>query len=121
MVSHDIREVVYMASRIIVLGSHPGRVRTIVENPLPRPRDQRSPEFERLVDYLHEIITKTELPDVPPALRRPESTSIQALPLTTTSEIVRLLEYLDAHGAPEDVFGVSSNAHQEFRLVHALT
>ena len=45
MVSHDINEVVYMADRIIVLSSHPGRVRTIVQNPLPRPRDQRSPQF----------------------------------------------------------------------------
>src|SRR6266849_3391436 len=107
MVSHDINEVVYMASRIIVLGSHPGRVRTIVENPLPRPRDQRSPEFERLVEYLHEIITGSELPDVPPDVRRREATSIQALPVTTTSEVVGLLEYLDAHGGKDDLFEIS--------------
>src|SRR5205814_8477277 len=64
MVSHDINEVVYMADRIIVLSSHPGRVRTVVENKLPRPRDSRSREAEELVDYLHEIITGSELPDV---------------------------------------------------------
>src|SRR6202022_1984175 len=120
MVSHDIKEVVYMASRIIVLSSHPGRVRTIVENPLPRPRDQRSPEFERLVDYLHEIITGSELPDVPPDVRRRDATSIQALPATTTSEIVGLLEYLDAHGGQDDVFEISANAHQEFGRVIAI-
>ena len=45
MVSHDIKEVVYMADRIVVLGANPGRVRTIVENHLPRPRDYRSSEF----------------------------------------------------------------------------
>src|SRR5712692_6068113 len=67
MVSHDIKEVAYMADRIIVLSSHPGRVRTIVENTLPRPRDQRSRESEALVDYLHEIITGAEMPDVPAA------------------------------------------------------
>ena len=50
MVSHDIKEVVYMADRIVVLGANPGRVRTIVENRLPRPRDYRSPAFQRLVD-----------------------------------------------------------------------
>ncbi|HYS55438.1 MAG TPA: nitrate/sulfonate/bicarbonate ABC transporter ATP-binding protein [Thermoanaerobaculia bacterium] len=121
MVSHDINEVVYMASRIIVLGSHPGRVRTIVENPLPRPRDQRSPEFERLVEYLHEIITGSELPDVPPDVRRREATSIQALPVTTTSEVVGLLEYLDAHGGKDDLFEISANAHQEFGRVIAIT
>ncbi|HEX9493040.1 MAG TPA: ABC transporter ATP-binding protein, partial [Thermoanaerobaculia bacterium] len=121
MVSHDINEVVYMASRIIVLSSHPGRVRTIVENPLPRPRDQRSPEFESLVNYLHEIITGSELPDVPPDVRRRESTTIQALPVTTTSEIVGLLEYLDAHGGQDDLFEISANAHQEFGRVIAIT
>ena len=121
MVSHDIKEVVYMASRIIVLGSHPGRVRTIVENPLPRPRDQRSAEFERLVDYLHEIITRTELPDVPPDVRRRESTSIQALPATEASELVGLLEYLDTHGGHDDLFEISANAHQEFGRVIAIT
>ncbi len=121
MVSHDINEVVYMASRIIVLSSHPGRVRTIVENPLPRPRDQRSPQFESLVNYLHEIITGSELPDVPPDVRRRESTTIQALPVTTTSEIAGLLEYLDAHGGKDDLFEISANVHQEFGRVIAIT
>jgi NitT/TauT family transport system ATP-binding protein len=121
MVSHDIKEVVYMASRIIVLGSHPGRVRTIVENPLPRPRDQRSPEFDRLVDYLHEIITGSELPDLPPDVRRREATAIQALPATTTSEVLGLLEYLDAHGGKDDLFEISANTHQEFGRVIAIT
>jgi len=121
MVSHDINEVVYMASRIIVLSSHPGRIRTIVENPLPRPRDQRSPEFESLVNYLHEIITGSELPDVPPDVRRRESTTIQALPVTTTSEIAGLLEYLDAHGGKDDLFEISANVHQEFGRVIAIT
>jgi NitT/TauT family transport system ATP-binding protein len=41
MVSHDIKEVAYMADRIIILGANPGRVRTIVPNDLPRPRDYR--------------------------------------------------------------------------------
>jgi NitT/TauT family transport system ATP-binding protein len=121
MVSHDIKEVVYMTDRIIVLGSHPGRVRTIVENPLPRPRDQRSPEFNRLVDYLHEIITSSELPDVPPDVRKREAATIQALPATTTSEIVGLLEYLEAQGGHHDLFDISANAHQEFGRVIAIT
>ncbi|HEX9161437.1 MAG TPA: nitrate/sulfonate/bicarbonate ABC transporter ATP-binding protein [Thermoanaerobaculia bacterium] len=121
MVSHDIKEVVYMADRIIVLSSHPGRVRTIVENPLPRPRDQRSAESEELVDYLHEIITGAELPDVSPEVRKREAASVQALPQTTTSEVVGLIEYLDAHGGRDDVFEISAHAHQEFGRVIAIT
>src|SRR5689334_4203371 len=35
MVSHDIKEVAYMADRIVILGANPGRVRTVVENRLP--------------------------------------------------------------------------------------
>ncbi len=121
MVSHDIKEVVYMADRIIVLSSHPGRVRTIVQNPLPRPRDQRSSQFEGLVDYLHEIITGSELPDVPLEARRRESTTIQALPPSTTSEITGLLEYLEAHGGKDEIFEISANVHQEFGRVIAIT
>src|SRR5205807_4309505 len=66
MVSHDIKEVAYMADRIVVLGANPRRVRTVVENRQPRPRDYRSAEFSRLVDQLHELITGHELPDVAP-------------------------------------------------------
>ena len=121
MVSHDIKEVVYMADRIIVLSSHPGRVRTIVQNPLLRPRDQRSSQFEGLVDYLHEIITGSELPDVPLEARRRESTTIQALPPSTTSEITGLLEYLEAHGGKDEIFEISANVHQEFGRVIAIT
>src|SRR5437660_1397828 len=45
MVSHDIKEVVFMATRIVVLAAHPGRIRTIIENKLPYPRDPRSKDF----------------------------------------------------------------------------
>src|SRR5205814_7679248 len=41
MVSHDIKEVVYMCDRIVVLGANPGRVLKIVEHKIPRPRDYR--------------------------------------------------------------------------------
>ena len=68
MVSHDIKEVAYMADRIIILGTNPGRVRTIVENPpTAAAANYRSSEFSRLVDHLHELITGLEMPDVKPA------------------------------------------------------
>src|SRR5712692_5591152 len=82
MVSHDIKEVVYMADRIIVLTSRPGRVRTVVQNPLARPRDYNSPESQELVDYLHEIITRTEMPDAP-AAGAARVARIEPLSLTT--------------------------------------
>jgi len=119
MVSHDIKEVVYMADRIIVLSSHPGRVRTVVENPLPRPRDYRARESEELVDYLHEIITGAEMPDVP-ATAAPARSRIEPLPQATTSEIVGLLEYLDAHGGVDDIFDLAAETDHEFGHMMAI-
>jgi NitT/TauT family transport system ATP-binding protein len=116
LVSHDIKEVVYMADRIVVLAAHPGRLRTIVENPLPRPRDYRAPQLLSLVDQLHEIITKTELPDVP-APAAPAAGMLpdfQPLPEATSSEIVGLLEYLDARGGKQDVFRIASDTNLPF-------
>jgi NitT/TauT family transport system ATP-binding protein len=115
LVSHDIKEVVYMADRIVILGTNPGRVRTVVENRLPRPRDYRSAPVLGLVDQLHEIITRTELPDLPPAVTSPEpAAGYEPLPECSSSEIVGLLEYLDARGGKEDVFRIAADTNREF-------
>jgi NitT/TauT family transport system ATP-binding protein len=114
MVSHDIKEVVYMADRIVVLGANPGRLRTILENKLPRPRNYRSYEFNALVDQLHEIITGKELPDQPPMMSRSGLPAMEPLPETTSSEIVGLLEYLDARGGSEELFRIAADTHREF-------
>jgi NitT/TauT family transport system ATP-binding protein len=54
-VTHDLEEAAYLADRIVVLGAHPGRVREIVEVPVPRPRSR-----EQLADPLF-IQTKRHL------------------------------------------------------------
>jgi NitT/TauT family transport system ATP-binding protein len=99
-------------------------VREIIENPLPRPRDYRSPELLRLVDRLHDVIVGHEMPDVPapphgaPAPGVPEP--IEPLPNATPSEIVGLLEYLDARGGAEDVFRIASDTHRPFDQIIAI-
>jgi NitT/TauT family transport system ATP-binding protein len=112
MVSHDIKEVVWMADRIVILSANPGRVRTIVENRLPRPRDYRAAELLALVDQLHDIITGHELPDQPAAT--PAGAAIEALPDADPLEVVGLLEYLDARGGKEDLFRIGTDTHREF-------
>jgi NitT/TauT family transport system ATP-binding protein len=117
MVSHDIKEVAYMADRIVVLGANPGRVRTVVENNLPRPRDYRSLEMRNLVDHLHDIITGAEMPDTTPDARAETVASYEPLPDATPSEMVGLLEYLDARGGGEDLFRIAADTNQEFGVV----
>jgi NitT/TauT family transport system ATP-binding protein len=114
MVSHDIKEVVYMADRIVILGANPGRVRTVVDNRLPRPRDYRAPAVLGLVDQLHDIITRTELPDVPPAAAGPAPALFEPLPEAQAGEVVGLLEYLDARGGRDDVFRIAADTVREF-------
>jgi NitT/TauT family transport system ATP-binding protein len=51
-ITHDLEEALYLGDRIIALYSNPGRIASIVDIPLPRPRDQLAtrehPEFLRL-------------------------------------------------------------------------
>lgn len=113
LVSHDIKEVVYMADRIVILSANPGRIRTILENHLPRPRDYRSSAFAQLVDQLHEAITSHELPDHPePA--HPGLPTVEPLPQALPSEIVGLLEYLDARGGKDEIFHIASDTRRQF-------
>jgi NitT/TauT family transport system ATP-binding protein len=117
MVSHDIKEVAYMADRIVLLDANPGRVRTIVENGLPRPRDYRSSGLLQLVDRLHDAITGMELPDVAAA---PAPAAFEPLPRVLPTEVLGLLEYLDARGGQEDVFRIASDTDREFGAVFAV-
>jgi NitT/TauT family transport system ATP-binding protein len=119
MVSHDIPEVAFMADRIVVLSANPGRIRTIVDNPLPRPRDPRSPEFLRLVDQLHDIITSTELPDIQVSTVEPsvEADIVEPLPSAQYADMLGLLEFLDGHGGKCDLFQVVAHTHVPFEKV----
>src|SRR3989449_11569172 len=66
IVTHSVEEAVFLAGRIVVFGSNPGHVREEMANPLPYPRQERSPEFEEMVDRLHAILTATLLPEPAP-------------------------------------------------------
>jgi len=120
LVSHDIGEVAYMADRIVVLDANPGRVRTVVRNTLPRPRDVRSREIAQLVDRLRDIITGTYLPDEAAGVVQPEAPPYEPLPDASVSEIVGLLEHLSVHDGREDVFRIAVEIGQEFGRIIAV-
>ncbi|MFC3721964.1 ABC transporter ATP-binding protein [Neoaquamicrobium sediminum] len=47
-ITHGIDESVLLADRVVVMTARPGRIKTIIPVPLPRPRDENTPEFTRV-------------------------------------------------------------------------
>ena len=121
MVTHNIEEAVEMATRVVVVFPRPGRLGLVLDNPLPYPRDPKSPEFQRLVSVIHESITTMTLPDLPPeappapgqAISRARS-RMESIPAVPVGQILGLLEILD--GAPElkNIYEISDDVGKEF-------
>lgn len=51
-VTHDIKEAIVLADRIIVMETKPGRIKKIINNNLERPRNRVSPEFAQLYETI---------------------------------------------------------------------
>jgi NitT/TauT family transport system ATP-binding protein len=104
MVTHNIEEAVLLADRILVLGTNPGRIRSDIVNPLPRPRRRRTPDFDELVDQIYRLMTK---PDEQPAAvggPGPGTISDTPLPHATVDGLSGLAEILLAmHGGSADL------------------
>ena len=62
-VTHDIHEAIYLADRVVVLSSSPGRVRRVLTIDSPRPRSRDSGAFARQYDLLyHELYSLSKQP-----------------------------------------------------------
>lgn len=61
MVTHNIEEAIYMADRVIVLSTHPGRIIGDVHIELKRPRDRNSVEFTELYDKIYSMVVTAKL------------------------------------------------------------
>lgn len=55
-ITHNIEEAVYLGENIMVLTNKPTKIKTVIENPIPLPRDVMSKEFVDLRNEVTELI-----------------------------------------------------------------
>jgi NitT/TauT family transport system ATP-binding protein len=103
MVTHSVTEAVFMATRLVVMGTHPGVIRAVFDNPMPYPRDEHSPDFLSLIQKLHALITQAALPAGPVrgATVAASPPPPQTLPNVSLSSAMGLLEVLENEGGLE--------------------
>ena len=57
-VTHDVREAVTLADRVIMMDKNPGRVKEVVDISLPRPRDLDGHPFHKQCTQLHDVLRR---------------------------------------------------------------
>jgi NitT/TauT family transport system ATP-binding protein len=114
MVTHSINEGVFMATRLVVMGAHPGSIRAVFDNALPYPRDEHHPEFLPLIQKLHALITQAVFPaePAPTAVPGPGPLPVLAIPNVSLSSAIGLLEMLENEGGLE-LFELARQSHIE--------
>jgi NitT/TauT family transport system ATP-binding protein len=116
MITHIIEEAVFLADRIVVLGTRPGHIRQIVPNTVQHPRDYQSPAFQQLVQRLHDIIVSEHLPEAPakPATDVSAIPACEPVPHVNLGEVFGLMEVLRDNGGQMDVFRLDSLTDYDF-------
>jgi len=110
LVTHNIEEAVLLADRVVVLGTHPAKIRADFRISLPQPRDRKSAEFLIYVDYIYKVMTQPELVAKLPALRK---ATFQTLPHATAGGMAGLLEFLNDRGGREDLYHLAEELLME--------
>jgi NitT/TauT family transport system ATP-binding protein len=119
MVTHSISEGVFMATRLVVMGNHPGIIRAVLDNPLPYPRDEHHPDFIALIEKLHTLITNVVFPakQVSTPAVGGGKLPVQSIPSVSLTSAIGLLEVLENEGSLE-LFELAR--HVDLELVQLL-
>lgn len=114
LVSHDIKEVVYMADKIIIMKANPGRITAILDNKVSKPRDYKSEAFLDLVDQLHRSYAEEN----PAAIFSPElQEAIGPLLMVSVDEILGCLKHLQNLGGTENIYKMGADSKEPFTKV----
>jgi NitT/TauT family transport system ATP-binding protein len=54
-VTHSIPEAVFMSSRVVVMSPRPGRIASVIDVDLPRPRDEETRESDRYFELVTQV------------------------------------------------------------------
>ena len=118
MITHIIEEAVFLADRIVVLGTRPGHIRQIVPTPIPHPRDYQSPAFLQLVQRLHDVIVSEHLPEesaaTVTAAGHESVPQCEPIPYVNLGEVFGLMEIVRDNGGQMDVFRLDSLTDYDF-------
>ncbi|MCL6503771.1 MAG: nitrate/sulfonate/bicarbonate ABC transporter ATP-binding protein [Pirellulales bacterium] len=99
LITHIIEEAVFLADRIVIMGTKPGHIRQVLQNNVPHPREYQSAEFLKMVGRIHHEIVSEHMPDEAAAGARRAEQELEPIPLVDVGEIVGLMEMvLDHHG-----------------------
>jgi NitT/TauT family transport system ATP-binding protein len=114
LVTHNIEEAVLLADRIIVLGTHPAKIRADFRIPLKHPRDRTAAEFLLYVDYIYKLMTQPQLESAPPSgPALGAKAPYQRLPHARPGGIAGLLEFLSDRGAKDDLYHIAEELLME--------
>jgi len=61
-VTHNIEEAIVQGDRIIAMSPQPGRILSVIDNPISRPRSQESPKFTEIWEALHRLLGIQKIP-----------------------------------------------------------
>ena len=112
MITHLIDDAVMLADRIVVMGAHPGRIRTILTNSVPHPRQYDSPEFLQMTKRIHHEIVSEHLPEPAEGELLPDR--MEPLPFVHVSEIIGLMEMVHDRGGKANVFDLDELTEFDF-------
>src|SRR5580700_734410 len=104
MITHLIEEAVFLADRIVIMGTMPGHIRQILPNTLPHPRDYQSPEFQKMVQQIHPIIASDHMPDEPATAPSGQLPTMEPIPPVDLEQVIGLMEIVQDHRGRVDVF-----------------